>query len=162
MEALDTFFVTLFYESGVLMLLFIVTGLVFNVFGEIIKKTLFPKLTEDEIAKGKKQKECPGWFGIVIGVLSTILFLVCTMLAQFTHAQHCALVGGYAFLPVWAVAYYLWQMAGMKLVKWMMRKICPLYMTGRPRPPKPRKEKTVAVPEGYKLVREDGTEVVDG
>ncbi len=162
MEALNAFFNTLFYESGVLILLFIVTGIVFNVFGEFIKKTLFPKITQEEKADGKKQKECPGWLGIVIGVIFTILFLVCTMLAQFTHAAHCALIGGYAFLPVWAIAYYLWQMAAMKLVKIVMRKICPLYMTGKPRPPKPKKEKPVSVPEGYKLVKDDGSEVVDG
>ena len=159
MEAIDIFFRTLFDESGVLILLFIVTGLVFNVFGEIIKKTLWPKLTEEDVAKGKKQKEVPGWFGIVIGVILTVLFLCCTMLAQVTSAAHCALIGGYAFLPVWAIAYYLWQMVGMKIVKWLMKKICPLYMTGIPRPPRPKKEPTV--PAGYKLVKED-TEVIDG
>ena len=162
MEALTIFFTTLFEESGVLMLLFFATGLVFNVFGEIIKKTLFPKITAEEKSAGKAQKECPGWLGIVIGAVLTILFLVCTMLAQFTHAPHCALIGGYAFLPVWAIAYYLWQMAAMKLIKLVMRKICPLYMTGKPRPPKPKKEKPVMVPDGYKLVKDDDIEVIDG
>ncbi len=158
MGAIDVFFRTLFAESGVLILLFFVTGLVFNVFGEIIKKTLWPKLTAEELAKGKVQKEVPGWFGVAIGIVMMILFLCCTMLAQFTAAPHCALIGGYAFLPVWAVAYYLWQMVGMKVVKWIMRKVCPLYMTGVPRPPRPKKEPSV--PAGYRLVKDE--EVIDG
>ena len=127
MEAVNQFFTTLFAESGTLILLFIAAGLFLNVFGEIIKKTIYPRYTEAEIASGKVQRECPGWVGLIIGISLTLLF--------------------------WAIAFYLWQMVCMKMVKFIMKRICPVYMTGKPRPPKPKKD--IEVPAGYKLVKED-------
>lgn len=153
MEAVNQFFTTLFAESGTLILLFIAAGLFLNVFGEIIKKTIYPRYTEAEIASGKVQRECPGWVGLIIGISLTLLFLACTIAAELTKAPHCALLGGWAFLPIWAIAFYLWQMVCMKMVKFIMKRICPVYMTGKPRPPKPKKD--IEVPAGYKLVKED-------
>lgn len=155
MEAVNHFFTTLFAESGTLILLFIIAGVFLNVFGEIIKKTIYPRITPEESAAGKVQKECPGWAGMVIGISLTLLFLACTIAAEITHAPHCSLVGGWAFLPIWAIAFYLWQMICMKLVKAVMKRICPIYMTGKPRPPKPKKD--ISVPAGYKLVKEEET-----
>ena len=155
MEAARVFFTTLLDESGNLILLFVIGGLVFNVFTEIIKKQIFPRLTKEELAAGKVQKYCPKWLGMVIGVLETILFTVCVVGSQFIHTPHCQLIGGWFFLPIWFVAFYLWQMACMKVVKKLLMIMCPFFMTGDKRPPKPQKPKVYKIPKGATVEYEE-------
>lgn len=148
MEAINIFFSTLFEDSGILILLFFVTGIAFNVFGEIVKKQIFPKLTEDESAAGKKQKDCPRWIGMLIGIALTGVFLACAISASLAGMPHCSLIGGMYFVPVWAVAYYVWQIAAMQAVKSIMKLMFPRFMTGKGRPEKPKKVKVYRVPAG--------------
>lgn len=148
LEAISTFFTTLFSESGNLILLFFVTGIVFNVFTEVVKKQIWPKYTEEEISAGKKQKSCPEWMGMIFGIFLTIVFIFCTLMAYHSGVPHCSLIGGYYFIPVWCVAYYIWQMAAMKFVKMVMRKLFPVFMTGGNRPPRPQRPKVYKVPAG--------------
>ena len=156
LEAIGLFFTRLLDESGNLILMFIITGVVFNVFAEIVKKQIFPKLTEEELAAGKVQKECPAWIGMIIGVVLTIVFLACAIGAYITVTPHCQLIGGFFFTPVWAVAYYVWQMACMKLVKGIMTLLFPLFMTGHKRPQKPPKQKVYKIPAGATVEYVDG------
>ena len=158
MEAVTIYLTTLFNESGNLILLFIAGGIVFNVFTEIIKKQIFPKLTAEESAAGKVQKECPKWLGMIIGIIMTILFTACVIGSQHLGTPHCQLIGGYFFLPIWFVAFYLWQMACMKIVKKLLVLICPFFMTGNRRPPKPQKPKVIKIPAGAVVQYEEMNE----
>lgn len=153
-DALNIYFTTLFAESGTLIVLFLLTGIAFNIFSEIIKKQIFPKYTAEELSAGKVQKDCPRWLGMIFGLVLTIVFLACAIGANFTNTPHCRLIGGVFFLPVWAVAYYIWQMAAMKLIKLIMKKMFPVFMTGS-RPPRKPKTKVIRVPQGYKVEYED-------
>lgn len=148
MEAFKLYFDTLLNDSGNLILLFFITGIVFNVFGEIIKKQIFPVYTAEELAAGKKQKEMPRWVGMIFGIIMTLVFLACALGAYFTGVPHCRLIGGVWFLPVWCVAYYVWQLGCMKLVKMILRALFPCFMTGH-KPYKPPKPKYVKVPVEY-------------
>ena len=151
LEALNVFFDTLFAESGNLILLFGVTGVVFNVFSETIKKQVYPKYTAEELAAGKVQKDMPRWVGMIFGIVSTIVFTACAVGASVTGVPHCSLIGGYFFIPVWCVAYYIWQIACMKLVKRILIAMFPKFMTGHGRPQKPKKEKVYKIPAGAKV-----------
>ena len=55
MEAFEYFIRTLMTNSGYFFLMFFVAGIAMNVFAENLKKSLFPKYTEEEIANGKVQ-----------------------------------------------------------------------------------------------------------
>lgn len=164
LESVDFFFDTLFAESGVLILLFGVTGIVFNVFSETIKKQIYPKYTEEELAAGKVQKDMPRWVGMIFGIVSTAVFTACAIGASLTGAPHCHLIGGYFFAPVWCVAYYIWQMACMKVVKRILCLMFPRFMTGHGRPARQKKEKVYKIPAGAKVeyVGESDTEGEDG
>ena len=157
LESIKLFFDTLFEESGVLILMFVITGPVFNVFVETIKKQIFPKYTEEEIAAGKKQKECPRWVGMLFGIFLTHAFTALAIGASVTATPHCTLIGGFFFLPVWAVAYYIWQMGCMRVVKMIMRKMFPSFMTGH-KPKKPQKTKVIRVPAGTNVEYIENTE----
>ena len=153
MEAVKLYFDTLFEESGNLILLFVVTGIVFNIFGEIIKKQIYPVYSAEELAAGKKQKEMPRWIGMLFGIAMMILFLLCTMGAYLTAVPHCTLIGGVWFLPVWAVAYYVWQMGCMKVIKMIMKALFPKFMTGH-KPQKPPKPRYIKVPADSVVMEE--------
>lgn len=157
-EAFDVFMTALFDESGGLMVMFVVTGLAFNVFTETIKKQIWPKYTAEELAAGKVQKEMPAWIGMIFGIVMTAIFTACAVLSSAYAVPHCQLIGGNFFVPVWMVAYYLWQMACMKVIKGIMTALFPRFMTGHKRPQKPQRPKVYKVPAGatVEYVQEDG------
>ena len=148
MEAVKLYFDTLFAESGNLILLFFATGIAFNLFGEIIKKQIYPVYTAEELAAGKKQKDMPRWIGMLFGIGMMAVFIACVLGASITGVPHCKLIGGVWFLPVWCVAYYVWQLGCMKMVKFILRLMFPKFMTGH-KPQKPQKPKYVRVPVEY-------------
>ena len=164
MESLTIFFNTLFEESGNLILLFFVTGVVFNVFAEIIKKQIFPKYSPEEKAAGKVDREMPRWVGMIFGIFLMIVFMSCAVAASLDGVPHCKLIGGNFFIPVWCVAYYIWQLGCMKVVKMVMKALFPRFMTGKPKE-KVVKTKVYKIPAGAKVEyigEEDETGEVNG
>ena len=159
MEALVAFFTNLFDESGNLIVLFFITGIVFNVFSEIIKGQIWPKYSKEEIAAGKVQNEMPAWMGMIFGLFFMLVFISCAVAASMSGIPHCALIGGNFFIPVWCVAYYIWQMGCMKVVKFLMRLLFPRFMLGN-KPHKQPRQKVYRVPAGAKVEYvEEETEV---
>ena len=160
MEGAMLYFETLFEESGNLILLFFVTGIVFNIFAEIIKKQIFPAYSPEELAAGKVQKEMPSWIGMLFGIFLMIVFISCAVAASMSGTPHCKLIGGNWFLPVWCVAYYVWQMVCMKLVQMVMKILFPKFMMGN-KPQKPPKPKYIRVPADSVVVEDTSEEIRD-
>lgn len=156
MEAFEYFIRTLMVNSGYFFLMFFVAGIAMNVFAENLKKSLFPKYTEEEIANGKVQKKCPRWLGLIIGLAILGVFTVCAFSADLADVPHCKIPGGIYWYFIWAVAFYFWQMAAMKAVKYFITKIAPMYMTGKPREKKASKP-VYQVPKGAKVEYVDST-----
>ena len=155
MEAFEMFIRTLMYESGYFVVMFIIAGLALNSFSETLKKSIYPKYTEEELASGKVQKQCPRWVGLLIGVGIVSVFMLCAVSADNGYQPHSAVPGGSYWYPIWAVEFYFWQMASMKTVKWVFTKVAPLYMTGKPREKKASKP-IYQVPKGAKVEYVDG------
>ena len=150
MEAFEYVIRTLMFNSGYFFVMFFVAGLTMNVFAENLKKSLFPKYTEEELASGKTQKKCPRWLGLIIGIVILAIFSACAFSADYAGVPHCAIPGGVYWYFIWAVAFYFWQMAALKAVKYFFTKIAPLYMTGKPREKKAAKP-VYQVPKGSKV-----------
>lgn len=155
MEVFENFIRTLMADSGYFFIMFIVAGVAMNAFTENLKKSLFPKYTEEEIANGKIQKDCPRWAGMLIGISILAIFSICSMTADFAGVKGCKIPGGVYWFFIWAVAFYFWQMAAMKAVKYFFTKVAPIYMTGKPREKKASKP-VYQVPKGAKVEYVDG------
>lgn len=155
MGVFENFIRTLMADSGYFFIMFIVAGIAMNAFAENLKKSLFPKYSEEEIAKGKVQKSCPRWIGLLIGIAILAIFTACSMTADRAGAEGCKIPGGFYWFFVWAVAFYFWQMAAMKAVKYFFTKLAPQYMTGKPREKKAQKP-IYQVPKGAKVEYVDG------
>lgn len=150
----------LFYESGSFLVMFFVAGIVLNLFTELIKKQIFPKRSEEEIAEGKLSKSCPSWVGMLIGVANTLVFTILTVLAHMNGSAHCAIIGGFTWIFIWVVGFYVYQMSASLLVKLILRKLFPFFMTGHHRPRKQKVERpTYLVPKGSKVEYVDEDEI---
>lgn len=151
----------LFYESGSFLVMFFVAGVVLNLFTELIKKQIFPKYSEEETSEGKFSKSCPSWIGMLIGVANTIVFTILTVTAHLNGAEHCAIIGGLTWVFIWVVGFYVYQMSASLLVKLILRKMFPFFMTGKPRNKKPPKAEraTYLVPKGSKVEYVDEEEL---
>ena len=159
MEA-EILFNQLFFESGSFVVMFFVAGIVLNLFTELIKKQIFPKYTEEEEAQGKKSKTCPSWVGMLIGVANTIVFTVLSVTAHMMGAEHCMIIGGLTWMFIWVVGFYVYQMSSSFLVKLILRKMFPFFMTGRPRDKKHKSDRMICqVPKGAKVVYVDEDEI---
>ena len=137
-------------ESGMFLLMFVLSGIFLSLFMEVVKKQIFPKPTDDEIAKGKVEKKCPAWVGMLLGVLNTIIFTACAIMADIGMGAHSAIPGGLWFVAIWFIGFYLWQWLAGKAVKLFLKRIVPCFMTGKPRKPHVSRP-TVEVPRGVKV-----------
>lgn len=145
----------LFEESGYFIAMFFVSGIVLDVFTELLKKQIFPK-TEDEATS----KKCPSWIGMLIGIANTVIFTIFSVLAHLNGTPHCQIIGGFTWIFVWIVGFYAYQMGASLLIKLIMKKMFPCFMTGFPRPIKPKGEKVVyQVPKGSKVEFVDGEDL---
>lgn len=157
---LATLFGYYWQTSGDYIIMFVVSAFGFSVMGELIKKSIFPKLSSSE-AESTEQKKCPKWLGLVIGAAWTAVFAVVAIIADRTGADRCQIVGGLYFFPITLVIYFAYQWAVDMLVKKMLRTILPKFMTGESS--KGTKEKSdtevYVVPKGAKIKRVDPDEL---
>lgn len=144
------------HSSGDYITLFILSAFGFALFGELLKKSLFPKLSEGECEKNI-QKKCPKWLGLVIGCVWTAIFGIVAVIAHKTGAERCQIIGGLYFFPITLVIYFAYQWAVMLLVKKTLKAMLPKFMTGEERS-KSNKE-VVVIPRGAKVKRVDPDEL---
>lgn len=138
--------------SGDYILMFLLSAFGFGVFGELVKKSIYPKLTKQEAEKDV-QSVCPKWVGLALGILWTAIFAVTAIVADRCGADRCRIIGGLYFFPITAIVYFAYQWAVMLLVKKMLRKMLPRFMTGEDRQKKEKASEVVIVPKGAKVKR---------
>ncbi len=153
---LATAFSNYWHTSGDYITLFILSAFGFAIFGELIKKSIFPKLSESE-RELNVQRTCPKWLGLVMGCVWTAVFGIIAVVAHKLGAERCQIIGGLYFFPITLVIYFSYQWAIMLLVKRIMKFLMPRFMTGDERL-KADKE-VVIVPRGTKVKRVDRNEV---
>lgn len=139
--------------SGDYLLLFFLSAFGFSMFGELIKKSLYPKLTKAEAEKNV-QTNCPKWVGLLMGIAWTLIFSITAIIADRAGAERCAIVGGLYFFPITMILYFSYQWAVMLLVKKLMKAALPRFMTGEASEKKEKKEaEVVIIPKGTKVKR---------
>lgn len=137
-------------ENGIFILMFLVSGVFLSLFLEVVKKQIFPKLSDEDKEKGKIERKCPAWAGMLLGLFGTGVFMACAILASLNGVAHSSIPGGLWFLPIWAIGFYLWQWLAGRAVKAVLKRITPCFMTGKPRNPHVDKP-TFEVPKGAKI-----------
>ena len=140
-------------ESGFFIMMFVLSGIFLSLFMEVIKKQIYPKYTDKEKESGKVEKNCPKWVGMLFGILSTIIFTACAIMAEMFGAVHSSIPGGLWFIPIWFVGFYLWQWLAGKLVKMVLRVMVPVFMTGLTRDGRKHSDErpVYEVPRGAKV-----------
>lgn len=150
MEILESFFISLMEDSGYFLLMFFVSGFVFNLLGEVVKKQIFPQDIEGEA------KKCPKFVGMIVGLVLTFAFIAFASAADTNGEIHSAVIGGNWMLPVWFIAFYMYQMCATKVVKAALKKLFPVFMTGHK--PEKAKKPVYQVPRGAKVEYVDKVE----
>ncbi len=144
--------------SGDYIIMFMLSAFGFAFLGELIKKSIYPKLTKQE-SESNTQKECPKWLGLILGAIWTALFAITAIVADIANADRCQIVGGLYFFPITLVVYFAYQWAVMLLVKKIMRKLLPKFMTGEEKQKKDKAQEVVIVPKGTKVKKVDPSEL---
>lgn len=126
MELFAINFMNLCSEMRWFALMFLLSGVALEFLFELVKGLLFPTKTEEQIAAGEKQKDCPRWLGLTFGIAATLIFLASAYCANiFLGPDGWTIPGGLIFSWVWFILFFMWQYVSMRLAKKMRNKLFP-------------------------------------
>lgn len=113
------------------LLMFLVTGIAFELLCEWLKAVIKQALKKDTL---------PSWIGLVMGVVSTICYTLCAVGAYKAYGYDGWYIPGYPqFIWVWAILFFFWQYVAIKVAKPIFKKFFPA--VNDPNYVKPEKEK---------------------
>lgn len=131
-----------FMQAWVQVLMFFLSGIALELFSEFVKATFYPTktVTAEDGTTSEVEREVPRWLGFTLGVVNTVAYLIMAYSAYGSFGDKgCLIPGGFVFFPVWAILFYFWQYAAIRVSKWICRRMFPSLKY--PDRPKVKKEK---------------------